>query len=369
MIRVLHYIPGFEYGGIESLIMNIYQKIDKEKMQFDFLVERSIPENIANEIANMGGKIYVIPGVSIKKILKHILKINKIFKENNYNILHSHSIETRPFIPIIAKLHKVKIRILHSHESTFNGRSHIWLKKILKKITLLFSNKYMACSNDAAEFLIGKKSKKNVYILKNGIDIEKFQFNNDNRIKIRENFNIKDDEILIGNIGRFAYLKNQDFVIDIFNEIRKVNDKTKLILIGDGPIRKKLEEKCKQYEIANNVIFTGKQDNINEYISALDLFLFPSIREGLGISLIEAQANKLTCIVSDGIPKEAYVLDNIIMIQLEKNAKEWANIIKDYLKNNYERNLDEQEKNKLNIYDITQIANKYQEYILGEVNV
>ena len=369
MVKVLHIVGNMNMGGQETFIMNLYRKIDKEKIQFDFLVEKNVPENIASEIVKMGGKIYKIHGFSIKNIIKHIVEIHKVFKSNQYDILHSHSIETRPFIPIIAKLHRIRVRIIHSHESTFNDKSQILLKKILKRITILFSNRYMACSKDAANFLLGKNSKKNVYIMKNGINIEEFKFNNKNRIKIRENLNIKDEEILIGNIGRFAYLKNQDFAIDVFNEIRKINNKTKLILIGDGNIRKKLEEKCKQYGIADSVIFTGKQDNINEYISALDLFLFPSIKEGLGISLIEAQANKLICVVSNGVPKEAYVLDNIIMIPLEKSAKDWASIIINYLNNNYERNLNEQEKNKLNIYDITQIANKYQEYIIGEVNL
>ena len=186
----------------------------------------------------------------------------------------------------------------------------------------------MACSKDDGRCWLKKKKEEDIIILKNAIDIDKYKYNEKLRKSIRDEYNISDDDIVCGNVGRVVEQKNHKFLLMICKKILKINDKYKLLIVGetDNLLKKELDDYVKKFDMNDNIIFTGFKDNSNEYLNAMDLFLFPSKIEGLGIALIEAQANGLKCIVSENIPQEAKVSDNVITINLN-NEKEWINKI------------------------------------------
>ena len=241
VIRILHYIPAFKYGGIESFILDLYKNIDKSKFQFDFVIETKMEKKIKNEILSMGGKVYEIP--NIKNLNKHIKSINKILKNNKYLVIHCHSIQTRPILPILAKKNKIPIRIVHSHSVQFNDNSYIFWKKIIQAISIKMCNCYMACSKAAATFLF--KNNKHVFILYNGINLKRFEYNEKIRQEVRKKLKIKDDEKILIQIGRMTYLKNQKLSIKIIKNIPD-NLNYKLILIGNGPDEKSVRQNIEE---------------------------------------------------------------------------------------------------------------------------
>ena len=231
----------------------------------------------------------------------------------------------------------IKIRIAHSH-STSNPKE--WKKNLLKNILRPFSKKYanvyFACSELAGRYLFGNKTfdEGKVVIINNAIDIEKFRYNEETRKSKRNeiaqrypNTKINDDTLIIGNIGRMVASKNQTFLIDIFNEIHKKNENSVLLLIGQGPLQNEIKDKVNKLGLTNSVKFIGQVTNANDYYNAMDVFVLPSLYEGLGMVLIEAQANELPCIASTEVPKEASVSNQVEFISLKEENKKWADNI------------------------------------------
>ena len=169
----------------------------------------------------------------------------------------------------------------------------------------------LACSRPAAEWLFGKENINNVDIIYNGINLSKYYYNSNSRSILREKYNIDNNCILLGHVGRFVYVKNHTFLIDLIDVISKEKNNYKLMLVGDGELKEKIKNNENEKKLSDNVIFVDSNSNVNEYYSAFDLFLFPSKFEGLGIVLIEAQSSGLKCIVSDAIPCEAIVSKNV----------------------------------------------------------
>lgn len=365
LIRVLHYIPYFNYGGIENLIININKNIDLNKVQFDYLVEKDIPKKYRILIENNGGKIYKICDMSNKIIFKHIKELIKVLKENKNSILHCHYVDGRPFILPIAKILGIKRRILHIHAKNFSTKSHYFIRKLFMKSNIIFSTDYMACSDEAADKMLGNKISQKTKVIFNGIDIEKFKFNENNKKEILNQYNLN-GKIVLGQVGRFGDLKNQIFSVKVLNEINKKykNNNFCLMLVGDGPSKEKIMHKVKQHNLQDKVIFTGIQNNIKKYLDAMDLFLFPSISEGFGIAAIEAQANNLTCFVSDGIP-EIVNCGKCRFFSIDGTEKMWADEIIKYFseKTNFELSLE-----KLKRFDIKSIATEFEkEYLKGDI--
>lgn len=326
-IRVAQIIGVAAAGGVESIIMNLYSNIDREKIEFHFFVENTCIIIDKEKIENFGGKVIFIP--SYKKTRKYISELIRLFKEGNYDIVHSNMNSLSVFALYAAKKAGVKIRIAHSH-STANRKE--WKKTIIKNILRPFSKIYathfFACSEVAGKWLFGKKTfdNKKVVIINNGIDQNKFRYNEKIRNKIRKELNIENNKI-IGHVGRFMTQKNHKFIIDVFNEIIKMDSTFKLLLIGDGPLEKEINKRINLLGLGENVIFLGTKNNVNDYYNAMDYFVFPSLYEGLGIVLIEAQFNGIPCFCSDIIPNEAIISDNITAISLKNSPKYWANKI------------------------------------------
>ncbi len=304
--------------------MNYYRNIDKSKVQFDFIVDEDSSYIPREEIERLGGKVIIVP--PYQKIFKYIRTLKKVFKENNYKIVHS-NLNTLSVFPLFAaKLAGVPVRIAHSH-STSNKKE--WKKNILKNIlrpfSKVFATDYFACSEYAGRWLFGNKTfeEGKVTIIKNAIDVDKFKYNEEIRNKIRKQLNVE-EKFVIGHVGRFMEQKNHEFLIDIFNKIHMKRKESILLLIGDGPLEDKIKEKIKKLHLQDFVIFLGVKSNVNEYMQAMDVFLFPSLYEGLGIVAIEAQVSKLPVFISDAVPDEVMISDNIYRVNLTDNDDVWS---------------------------------------------
>lgn len=369
-IRIAQIIGKWVGGGVEAVVMNYYRNIDRNKIQFDFICDEDSTNIPYDEIKKLGGKVIIIP--PYQKVIEYHKALKKVLKEGNYKIVHSH-INTLSVFPLFAaKCVGVPVRIAHSH-STSNKKE--WkktlMKNALKPFSKVFATDYFACTEHAGRWLFGDKEydKGNVYLLNNAIDLDKFKYDEKVRKRKRKELGIKDDTFVIGHIGRFVAQKNHTFLIDIFNELHKKNKKTILLLIGQGPLMDEIKEKVEDLNLTKNVIFLGQRDDVNELYQAMDLFFFPSLYEGLGMVLIEAQASGLPCVCSTEVPKIAKVTNNLVFIPLFSSREEWTLKIVKLLKK-YERK-DCKKYIQKHSYDITEESKKLEKkynILLGEGN-
>lgn len=365
-IKVAQIMGKWVGGGVETVIMNYYQNIDREKVQFDFLFDRDSVNIPIEKIEKMGGRVIFIP--PYQSLFQYQKELKKVLKENCYKIVHSNINSLSVFPLHVAKKVGVPIRIAHSH-STTNKKE--FLKNIVKQMLVPFSkvyaNYYFACSEEAGKWLFGKKTfeEGKIRIVHNGIDLEKFSFDSDVRLKKRRELEIAEENIVVGHVGRFMTQKNHDFLVDVFKEFHKEVPNSQLLLIGRGPLKDKIENKVKECGLSNAVSFLGQRNDISEIYQAFDLFVFPSLYEGLGMVAIEAQCAGLPCILSSEVPRIAKVNENVFFLDLEASTKEWVDKMKSYL-NHKERSVNLEEFRKAN-YDIHLEAKKlekiYQELI------
>lgn len=333
MLRVLHVLGTLDMGGIENFLMNIYRNIDRNKIQFDFVINDREKEDIfEKEIISLGGKIYKIPPIVKVGHFKYFKALRDIFQKNNYSIVHSHYNAISGFILHEAKKVGIKNRIAHSHIALDKNCNYKGLVGLYKKYSKSLINKNstlrFACSKKAGEWLYDKEK---FQVINNGIITKNYIFNPKIRELKRKELNIKENEIIIGHIGRFNLQKNHKFIIEIFHKLIKLDLNYKLILVGDGELKKEIEEKVKKMNIEDRVLFLGIRRDVNELLQAFDLFLFPSLYEGLPVTLIETQTSGLQSFISDIISKEVDLGCNLIhCLSLNRSAKEWA----DYINNN-----------------------------------
>lgn len=373
-IKVLHYIKHLESGGGEMLLYNIYKNIDREKVQFDFLVNCAKEEKLDPKIKALGGeKIALIekePKFTPIKIALVIKNLKKLLKSGNYSIIHIHCSNGQGLLySHIARTTGVKNVIVHIHSTDVDGKFRLLKKVFHNGCKRAFQNaptEKIACSELAAKWLYDVETiENNKYILlKNGIEINKYTFTQSIREEYREKVGWNNKKIII-NIGRMEEQKNQLFLLKVFNEILKKDDDYRLIIIGKGSLEKRILDKISELKINDMVKVVPYTDDVEKYLWASDLFLLPSLSEGLGIVVIEAQAAGLPTIVSNGVPKEAFVTDLISSISLDESEKEWAEkIININLNNKRDENYAQSVKDAG--YDIKDTAEKllklYQKY-------
>lgn len=364
IIRVLHVVGGMNQGGTENFLMNLYRNIDREKIQFDFLVNRN--GVFDKEIVSLGGKVYYIPALQKVGQIKYTKELDNFFEQHKeYRIVHSHINQVSGLILERANKANIPVRIAHSHNNKYGKNIIVNLyKKYLRKKINKNANYKFACSKQAGEFLFGKDS--DFKIIHNAIDTSKFTYNEKIRQKVRKQFNISPDCFVIGSVGRLCYQKNPIFLINVFYENTKLNKNCKLILVGKGSLKNKLLRYIKKYNLTEKVIVLEDRKDVNELMQAMDFFVLPSRFEGLGIVLIEAQASGLRCIASEGvIPEEAKVTELLEFYSLNKKPKEWANEI--YNNEKYQRR-DTSKEIRDKKYDIKDIA-KYLEQMYVELYI
>lgn len=333
MVRVLQVVTSMEKGGIENLLMNLYRKIDREKVQFDFLVHKDKKADFETEIEELGGRIYRLPERSLLKPAEYFKALDAFFKEHQeYRIVHSHIDEQSAYILKFAKKNGVPVRIAHSHTSDCCGGIKGIIKAFCKANINSVCTDRFACGEKAGRYLFGDEAfdKGLVTILKNGIDCDRFRFNEEKRSEIRQKSGFG-DELVIGHVGRFDEYKNQSFLIDIFAEICKKGVNSKLLLLGDGELRQEIQAKADGLGVSDSVVFAGVVSDVYNYLNAMDVFVFPSIYEGLPLTLIEAQANGLAVFASDAVSEESDVTGRIDFLPLSLGAQKWAEKITEKL--------------------------------------
>ena len=319
-IRILYINGGpLNRGGIESYMMNYYRNFNRDKIQIDFVSIGMHKAAYDDEIEALGGKVYYIPKKS-KNYIGYIKAIRSIFKTGKYKIVHTHMDAMGMTVLKEAKRCNIPVRIAHSHNTKHLTNNFIKLKinEYARKNINKYATHKFACSESAGRWLFGDYEFDcgKVEIIKNAINIDKFKFNYKKRLEIRNNLNISNRDIVIGHIGRFDEQKNHMFLLDVINKISEKDQNIKLILIGDGHLKKSIQEKIINLKMEEKVIMMGLVDNPSEYYSAFDIFVLPSLFEGLPVVGIEAQANGLVCLFSDKITKELQINNNISFLDI-----------------------------------------------------
>ena len=363
-IRIAQIMGKMENGGVESVVMNYYRHIDRNKIQFDFIVDAdsSVPQR--TEIESLGGRVIEVP--PYQKIEKYIKTLKKVFKENNYKIVHSHLNTLSVFPLYAAKRAGVPVRIAHNHSTAGKGehKKNV-LKYMLRPFARLYPTHLAACSEYAGDWLFGKGAveRGEVTVFNNAIDLDKFRFNKEVRDSVRKELGVE-ESFVVGHVGRFCYQKNHEFLIDIFDEIHKRRKDSVLLLIGEGGLTADVKKQVAEKGLKDCVRFLGNRTDVNRLYQAMDVFVLPSRYEGLPVVGVEAQAAGLPCILSDAMTSETVMQKTTRVLSLAQNAGEWCEAV---MSSEGIRNVDA--PNNMKRFDIEEIAKSLEEYyfrLLGE---
>ena len=329
-MRVLHVFGVMNRGGAESMIMNLYRKVDKSKLQFDFVVHRNTPGSFDEEIKEFGGKIYRCPSFSFSSALAYRKWWIDFFNEHKeYSIIHSH-IRSSAFVYLrIAKKQGLKT-IIHSHSTSNGSGINGAIKTKTQRIALRYSDYYMGCSKEAGLWFFGERivNGNNYHMLQNAVDLEEFSFSSEKRESIRNTLGLHGKEPVYMHVGRFHPSKNHEFLLNLFSALVRQNPDSMLVLVGDGELRDKIENQIADLGVKENVIMTGVRSDVNSLLLAADCFLFPSNWEGLPVTVVEAQASGLPCFISDRITKDVCVSDLVTSLPIDMGIEPWLTAIK-----------------------------------------
>ena len=333
MIRILQCVNDMHRAGLETMLMNYYRNIDRDKIQFDFLTHRPERSDYDDEIERLGGKIYYAPRLYPQNYPKYFKWMKQFFKDHpEYKIVHSH-IDAMSYLPLkAAKKANIPVRIAHSHNTSIDKDFKYLLKQYFRSKITTVATDYCTCGQEAGEFLFGDKD---FTFIPNAIEVDKFLYAKDLREKKRTELGIK-DEFVIGHVGRLSYQKNHKLLIEIFNAFSKVERNTLLLLIGVGEKEGEIKKQVHDLGLDSKVKFLGNRSDVNELYQAMDVFLMPSFFEGVPVVGVEAQFSDLPCIFSDRVPKEVKFNSKTQFVKLEANLDEWVRSIEKV--KNIERN-------------------------------
>lgn len=330
MIHVLYYSLFLDNGGVERMFYEWIRNFDRENFKVDILTEKVLSKDIKTTLENLGCKIFVIPYSKYPSKRKRLI-IEKLLRENNYDIVHAH-IMVAFHCDVLRAARKVgiQVRIAHSH-NVLTNKAKLFTRithRIYRPVLLHNATDYFACGSSAGISLFGPKQK--FTVINNGIDLGKFTFNEVYRKQIRDTLNAADDDILVGSVGRLDIQKNYSFLLQVFQKIVKENPRYRLLLVGDGTEADRLKAQSDKLAISDKVIFYGISDDVPAMMSAMDIFVLPSLFEGLGLVLVEAQAIGLPCVASDRIPEEVNITDTVKFLPLDDPIDVWC---KEIMKN------------------------------------
>lgn len=327
MIRVLHIVTYMGRGGLETMIMNYYRHIDRSKVQFDFLTHRDFRADYDAEIEALGGRIYRLP--PLNPFSKSYMEaLGRFFSEHpEYRIVHCH-LDCMAGIPLkVAKQHGVPVRIAHAHSNSQTKDKKYLLKLWFKRNIPANATCLFACSRAAGLWMFRTD---NFQVMNNAIDTQQYAFDPDIRRNVRNELAIPADAQVFGHVGRFMAAKNHGFLIEVFS---KLPQNTYLLLVGDGELREKIECQVRALDVRDRVLFAGVRTDVARMLQAMDVFLFPSLYEGLGIAVIEAQTAGMPCLISDGVPMECQKTIGLVhQLPLSAGADRWAQNALDLLK-------------------------------------
>lgn len=358
-IRILQVVTYMGRGGLETMLMNYYRNIDRSKVQFDFLTHRSKKADYDDEIEALGGKIYHLPRLNPFS-RSYLSALDRFFKEHReYQVVHCHQDCLSGVVLKVAKANGVKFTIAHAHSASQDKNLKYLIKVIAKKNIKKYSDQLFACGDEAGKWMFETDDFK---VINNAIDTDLYTYNQEKSLEVRRILGIE-GKFVVGHVGRFNYPKNHKFIVDVFDEVQKIDPDSVLMLVGDGDLRGEIEDKVKALGLVDKVKFMGVRSDVNELMQAMDVFLFPSLYEGLPVTMVEAQAAGLKCIISDKVPTECALTNNVQVVKLEDSPKIWANQVLEY--KNYERRNTKQDIEKAN-FDIKANAKWLQEFYLNK---
>ncbi len=325
-VNILQVVGAMNMGGAEMLLMNIMRNIDREKYKFIFLCYIEGSYDFESEIQELGGEIVRIPDERIANPIRFTANIRKVIKSKRIDIVHSHVDFSSGYAMRAAAQEGIQSRIAHSHNTSGtqsnNVLKNVWFKFLGRQINN-YATQRIACAKEAGEFMFGSRS---FEILNNGVDVKRFQFNETMRAELRSKLKIGKDDTVILHAGRFEKAKNHTQLIDVFSEYRAIDPTAKLVLLGDGSLFDDVKRKISLMHLDTSVYVMGKQTNTEDYYSAADIFVMPSLYEGLPVTLIEAQMNGLVALVSDTIDKSVNY-GRVNFLSLNKTSKQWAKCV------------------------------------------
>lgn len=353
-ISVLHIVSNLNCGGLENMIMNIYRNIDREKINFDFLCLSSIEGVFEEEIKKKGGKIYKVPQSTNK-----IIFLNSFLRKNKYKAIHSHVMFYSGIVNLLAKINGIKIRITHSHSSSDLKKESIFRKiymSISRFLINTFSNVKLSCGEKAGKYLYGNKSK--FTILNNGIHLEKFlNVTEEEVIELKNELNIKKDDLIIGHVGSFLEVKNQEFFIQLAKKMVNKKENFKIVLVGTGKLFEHIKQLIQEEELQEYFVLTGIRKDIPVFMKMFDVFMMPSLYEGFPLAVVEALAGDNICYLSNNISKETQVIkDRVKFFDLNDDLNELITNIKNDINN--KQNIDIEDILNEKGYSIKEMTNK-----------
>ena len=365
-IKVCHVVSGLKAGGVESMIYNYCSRMDLSKYEFHILYQHEPSQKNIDEFSKLGFKFGKLP-YKIKHPLKNYFETKKYFKKNKIDVVHCHMTLMNIFPLLAARRCNISKRICHSHNSDVRKKKFLIkiFENLLKFLCIKNSTHLIACGIDAGNYMFGRKK---FQVLNNAMDLDLYKFNLESRKKIRNTYNIKTNDVLIGHIGRFTEQKNHRRLIELFEEIiNRSDDKSyKLMLLGDGEMKSDIEDIVHEKKLEEKVIFTGIVSNTNEFYSAFDLFLLPSLWEGLPVVSIESQISGLKCAYSKNIDMNCKILNTTNFIDNEDTEK-WVNFVI-FCDINYDRKCDEKLFDNKNLNIKTEVKKLKQIYEGGALN-
>lgn len=327
MVRVLQ-VPAHLYtGGVEKVARDIGMYADSEEYQVDYIVFDKEEGNYEPELREHGCRIFRLrePSEDYRAFLRDL---KKIMTETHYDVVHAHTMFNIGWIMMVARQMRVPVRVAHAHSALTNhgGLKVKLYEEVMRGLILHNATDLVACGEKAGIRLFGEKAyRKEGNLILNGVDVDRFCYDPEKGAAIRKQWSL-DDSFVIGHAGHLAEVKNQKYLIDLMPEILKRKPDAKLLLLGEGPDREILERRIRELDLTERVILTGNVPNVGDYLSAMDVFAFPSLYEGMPLSVIEVQANGLPCILSTGVPKDVYLTDLISALPLDDREK-WVEMI------------------------------------------
>ncbi|WP_368646144.1 glycosyltransferase family 1 protein [Alkalibacterium putridalgicola] len=362
-VRVLHVLGYFDFGGTESLVMNTFRHIDRSQVVFDFVVHSEKEGAYEKEAKELGAKIYRVPQYNGKNHLAYKKAWRSFFDAHpEYDIIHGHVRSTANIYLAIADSHGLKT-IAHSHSISSGSGVSGFVKTLMQKRIRKTADQFLACSNEAGLWLFGDEvvEQPNFHVMNNAIEGQKYIYNEEIRNQWRNKLALN-DHLVIGHLGRFHESKNHIRLLELFSSIHEVIPHAKLMLIGDGELSEQIKEKTEELNLSDHVLFMGSRNDAHELLQAMDVFLFPSKYEGLGIAVVEAQASSLPCVVSDTVPDEAVYTKLVTSVNLDEPDSVWVKQI--------EKAANLERKSRVTLedlkeahYDIAEIASWYNRYV------
>lgn len=322
VIRILQIVNIMDRAGLENMLMNYYRVIDKDQVQFDFLTHRPTEGAFDQEIKKLGGNVYRAPRLYPHNYYAYFEFMRRFFLEHSeYRIVHSH-IDAMSYLPLLcAKKGHVPIRIAHSHSTSIDINYKYPIKQLFKRLIPTVATDFVACSKEAGEYLFPKE---NVSIIPNAINISKFFFNEKTRCSVRKKLGI-DDKFVVGHVGRFTKAKNHEFLIAVFQRILVEHPNSFLLLVGSGELKENIEKILDEHGLSDKAMILSNRDDVADLYQSMDVFLFPSLYEGLGMGAVEAQVSGLKCFISEKVPRDAKISAETVYLPLDINI--WADNI------------------------------------------